>query len=231
MKSTKKETTESSITTSKEDREKQSIIRDKQFETVVISENNGNIQKFRLRKGGRELEYRDVLQLWEKDVEFLDFYILIFRKCGFNSYIWETPPVSTDTANQSFEFVLLNTPIASKSPDPETYKEYFDLKNPNHGVVSFPNLGHDAILVVPSPYKPDANYSGLTKFFQEAPIDQQRALWTVTAHQMKLLLSEKPKWLSVAGGGIAWLHIRLDSSPKYYRYMPYTTWKAPNKAN
>jgi len=30
-----------------------------------------------------------------------------------------------------------------------------------------------------------------------------------------------PTWLSTAGGGVAWLHVRLDTRPKYYRYNPY----------
>lgn len=206
-----------------------SVIRNDRFEASVRSKNKGNLQIFRLKQDNRDLEYRDVLNLWENDPEFLDFYISIFKKCGFNSYIWETPPISTDTISQAFEFVLLNTPISSNRADPDTYKQYYDKNNSNDGVVSFPNLGHDAILVVPSPFRNDANYSGLAEFFRESPLDQQRSLWKVTARQVKLLLSEKPTWVSVAGGGIAWLHLRLDSTPKYYRYEPYTEWKTPNR--
>ncbi|HJK90133.1 MAG TPA: hypothetical protein RMH85_01225 [Polyangiaceae bacterium LLY-WYZ-15_(1-7)] len=28
-------------------------------------------------------------------------------------------------------------------------------------------------------------------------------------------------WVSTSGGGVPWLHLRLDSSPKYYRHRPY----------
>jgi hypothetical protein len=197
------------------------LVRGNGFEAFAESENNGNIQRFRLSEDGRALAYRKVLELWECDQEFVDFYLSIFRKCGFDSYVWETPAVSTDTAERPFEFVLHNTPRASQTPDLDTFAQYFDRNSANHGIVAFPNLGHDAILVVPSPYRDNANYSGLADFFREAPIDQQRALWKVTAQQVKLNLSEKPTWVSVAGGGISWLHIRLDSRPKYYRYMPY----------
>ena len=31
-----------------------------------------------------------------------------------------------------------------------------------------------------------------------------------------------PTWVSTAGGGVAWLHVRLDSAPKYYTHRPYT---------
>jgi hypothetical protein len=34
-------------------------------------------------------------------------------------------------------------------------------------------------------------------------------------------LGEQPLWLSTAGTGIFWLHVRLDSRPKYYTYQPY----------
>jgi hypothetical protein len=34
-------------------------------------------------------------------------------------------------------------------------------------------------------------------------------------------VSAKPVWLSTAGGGVAWLHVRLDDRPKYYAHAPY----------
>ena len=34
-------------------------------------------------------------------------------------------------------------------------------------------------------------------------------------------VNEIPVWLSTAGGGVAWLHVRLDDRPKYYSYAPY----------
>ena len=38
---------------------------------------------------------------------------------------------------------------------------------------------------------------------------------------LQAALSEKPLWLSTAGGGVAWLHLRIDSRPKYYSHRPY----------
>lgn len=198
------------------------FIKGKGFEAVSVSENDGNIQKFRIRKSGSELECRQVFDLWERDQNFTEFYSSIFKKCGFDSYIWEMPPISTNTLAQPFEFVLWNTPVPSAKPDTVTFSKFFDRNANNCGIVSFLNLGHDAMLVVPSPFREGANYSGLAEFFRESPLEQQQALWKVTAHQIKLRLSEENTWLSVAGGGISWLHIRLDSRPKYYRYMPYT---------
>ena len=31
----------------------------------------------------------------------------------------------------------------------------------------------------------------------------------------------EPVWLSTAGAGVPWLHVRLDDRPKYYGFGPY----------
>ena len=37
------------------------------------------------------------------------------------------------------------------------------------------------------------------------------------------LIGDEVKWLSTAGMGVYWLHVRVDSRPKYYRYQGYKT--------
>jgi hypothetical protein len=34
-------------------------------------------------------------------------------------------------------------------------------------------------------------------------------------------VGRQPVWLSTAGAGVAWLHVRLDDRPKYYGHGPY----------
>jgi hypothetical protein len=29
------------------------------------------------------------------------------------------------------------------------------------------------------------------------------------------------RWVSTSGLGVSWLHLRIDSAPKYYNYVPY----------
>ena len=36
---------------------------------------------------------------------------------------------------------------------------------------------------------------------------------------------EETTWLSTSGLGVYWLHVRLDSYPKYYTYRPYKATK------
>ncbi len=93
----------------------------------------------------------------------------------------------------------------------------------SNGVVAFPNLSRDAILVVPCP---DPNsllsaYGHLGPFVRHAPQPQQHALWQRVAETMHQRLGTAPVWLSTAGAGVSWLHVRLDDRPKYYGYEPY----------
>lgn len=192
-----------------------------EYSADVVSSNNGNVRRYTLSKSGAPLNYADVLELWEKENEFLDFFLKIFKQTGFQSYVWETPPLSTGNLWRNFEFVLVSQPKSSARPDTETFKDYFDTSNTLSGVVAFPNLGHDAVLVVPSPYREHDNYSGLAEFFSVAPDHQQYALWKVVSREIRLKLSESNLWVSVAGGGVSWLHVRLDDTPKYYRYTQY----------
>jgi hypothetical protein len=46
-------------------------------------------------------------------------------------------------------------------------------------------------------------------------------LWRATAETLLDRISDTPTWLSTAGLGVIWLHLRLDSRPKYYSYRPY----------
>jgi hypothetical protein len=58
-------------------------------------------------------------------------------------------------------------------------------------------------------------------FLRKGSKDQVRALWRVTADTMLDQISDTPIWLSTAGLGVIWLHLRLDSRPKYYSYRTY----------
>jgi hypothetical protein len=52
-------------------------------------------------------------------------------------------------------------------------------------------------------------------------VAQQRALWQSVGEAMSRRIGARPVWLSTAGAGVAWLHVRLDDRPKYYGYAPY----------
>jgi hypothetical protein len=55
----------------------------------------------------------------------------------------------------------------------------------------------------------------------QAPEPQKHALWMLVGVAMQRRLNNRPVWLSTAGAGVSWLHVRLDDRPKYYGYRPY----------
>jgi hypothetical protein len=66
-------------------------------------------------------------------------------------------------------------------------------------------------------------YPHLARFVRRAPAAQQIELWSHLARALETRLSPARLWVSTAGLGVDWLHVRLDSRPKYYRYAPYAT--------
>jgi len=138
----------------------------------------------------------------------------------------------------------------ASTPDPNVFAEYLSpsLCNNNNnndnnkpeqqqrlppaGCV-FENLGGDAVLVAPTDWElsssSSSTYSGhLANFIRGASDEQIISLWRLVAETLKERLlfktspvNTKPLWFSTAGTGVAWLHFRLDSQPKYYLYQPF----------
>jgi hypothetical protein len=89
------------------------------------------------------------------------------------------------------------------------------------GKGDFGNLGGDALLVVPCPEDSGRDFSHLASFTKTASPSLQQALWTEVGHALESRIGARPIWLSTAGHGVAWLHVRIDSRPKYYSHAPY----------
>lgn len=166
------------------------------------------------------VSYAEVLRRWQSDADFRSFFIGLLADSPFPAFRWETPPITAATASRPFEFVLLDSPELAREPDADAFAEHFREGVPE-GVLEFPNLGKDAIMVVPCPSGPLSAYGHLGVFVRQAPESQKHALWKFVGAAMQRRLSAKPVWLSTAGAGVSWLHVRLDDRPKYYGYAPY----------
>ncbi len=182
---------------------------------------SGQGQKVRFLHGTDPLTFSQVLSHWRSNEQFRSFWINLLAEAPFSAYRWETPALTLATTDQPFECVLLDAPTLDRPADRSTFAQHFQKANPEAGVVSFPNLGRDALLVVPCPRTPADDYSHLAAFTNNAPAKQQHALWQLVGQTTQDQLSQSPLWLNTAGMGVAWLHIRLDCSPKYYAYGPY----------
>jgi hypothetical protein len=165
---------------------------------LFTGDNRDNVQKTRSRRAIRSL----------------------LADAPFSAFRWETPPITRASADLPFEFVLLDSPGLTSQPDPDAFAEHF---RGSADVVSFPNLKNDAILVVPCPLGRISAYGHLAAFVREAPDAQKHLLWqlVLVGELMKRRLGPRPIWLSTAGAGVSWLHVRLDQKPKYYGHGRY----------
>jgi hypothetical protein len=167
------------------------------------------------------VRFSDVLRRWQDDPVFRAFFIALLADAPFPAFRWETPPITAASAGRPFEFVLLDSPELAGQPDPDAFAEHFGSTVESEDVVSFPNLNNDAILVVPCPLGPVSAYGHLAAFVREAPDAQKHALWRLVGELMERRLGPTPVWLSTAGAGVPWLHVRLDQRPKYYGHAQY----------
>jgi hypothetical protein len=157
---------------------------------------------------------------WRDDAEFRSQFNALLTDCPYTAFRWETPRVTVGTVGvQPFEFVLLDSPGLARRSDPGAFAEHF--RDTQAGVVTFRNLGGDAVLIVPCPLVEPSAYGHLAAFVRLAPELQRQAVWQAVGEAMAGRLGPKPVWLSTAGGGVSWLHVRLDDRPKYYGYAPY----------
>ncbi len=191
------------------------------FDAKIQNIENNRVTKYRLTRHDTPLTYSEVLDLWQYDTDFRDYYTQLLASSPFTAYRWETPAVTQNTLANPFEFVLLSSPwFCSRQTDTKAFDSYFT--DGDQGIVSFANLSGDATLIVPSPRTDKDAYGHLAVFIRQAPSSQIDALWRVVGTKVKTVVGDAPMWLSTAGGGVAWLHVRLDSYPKYYGYSPYT---------
>ncbi len=191
--------------------------------SVEIAElNEGRVFHYRLLRDDAPLSWADVVDGWKNNQAFRRFFVATLVEAPFPAYFWETPPVTSATINEGFEFVLVDSQqLVGARPDQRAFANHFASAQSGALVVEFPNLGGDAQLVVPCPREPVSAYAQLSAFARGAPDNQQHQLWAIVGAALQRHLSTRPVWLNTSGLGIYWLHIRLDSVPKYYTHGPY----------
>lgn len=147
------------------------------------------------------------------------------REAPWPALCWECPPVHAAADGRPAAFVLVESPALARSvADPGPFASAFRDRSARP-FVDFPNLGRDARLVAPRPgVAGDATH--LAAFLRSATDAVADQLWRAVAEAVRGARAEgpAPRWLSTAGLGVSWLHVRVDTVPKYYRYR---TWADP----
>ncbi len=193
---------------------------------VLHSESSG-IERYELLAHNAPVSFTEVIQSWIHDEAFRKLFSDTLRNSQWSAFRFETPPVNDSILpKRGFEFVLLDSPALDRPTDSAAFAKH--LAEATSTVVSFANLSGDAQMIVPGPSVPpedyDRTYGHLAEFVRNAPSDQVDLLWQTVGHVLNTKLGAQPRWLSTAGMGVSWLHVRIDSRPKYYGYSRYRQW-------
>lgn len=180
---------------------------------------NARGMRFTINLDSRPATFADVVLGWQTDAAFCKLFNGLLADAPFTAFRWETPAVTTATLSKAFEFVILDSPGLARHPDPNAFDEHFN--DARDEIAVFTNLSKDAILIVPYPIAENVAYGHLAAFVRLAPESQRESLWREVGATMGRRLGDKPVWLSTAGAGVSWLHVRLDDRPKYYGFKPY----------
>lgn len=178
----------------------------------------GTVCLYRLLQDQVPMHFKEVIAGWANNPDFRLFFIKLLQESPFEGFFWEVKPVNTEKLDSVFEFVLIDSPYLSKvRADKSPFHSHLQSEAP---VVTFQNLGKDATLIVPTPAEgcPEDSYAHLARFVRNAPLHQVEALWQQVGEVYSKAIQTQPKWLSTSGLGVYWLHIRIDSYPKYYHY-------------
>ena len=180
---------------------------------------NNQVIQYKIYENDQILSYGQVIDYWIGNANFRNFYTSILNESPFKSYYWENPSLINSELYKSYEFTLTKSQSLDKvNTEPEAFKEHFTDKDK---IVVFPNLRRDATLIVPTPQSSNEYYCHLAKFLKNAPADQIDIFWCMIGKTFHDAIKTERKWLSTAGMGVYWLHARIDSRPKYYRFKAY----------
>lgn len=179
-------------------------------------------QQIKFFIANRQLSYNEVIQGWKNDAAFRDFYVSLLVQAPFQAFFWESPAVTWASINQPYEFVLVDSPsLSTVKPNASPFAKYLEPKNDNASVIVFENLGKDAVLIVPRELTNQTAYTHFAAFVRNAPSVQVYELFQKLGETLEARLGGQALWVSTSGLGVYWLHVRLDSRPKYYSFQPY----------
>lgn len=189
-------------------------------EREVLPEGRG--EKLVILRNGSAASFSEVIAGWQESAECRALFVDALAITRFAAFFWEMPPIVRGRMERAYECVLLPAEaLAGLEPEPHAYAAKF--VTTEETVTTFANLGGDALLVVPRQIGAAEAYAHLAAFVRAAPAAQRHDFLRVLGRAADCELKSRAGriWISTSGLGVAWLHARLDSSPKYYQHPPY----------
>ena len=139
---------------------------------------------------------------------------------GGTAVFFETPKWTKNNLSDLLKFSLTNaSDTFSGEPSIEKFSEHLkDCKSDSKGSISFPNPNKTSRLIIPCPQCLN-KFGHLGHFIKYSDDETWSKLWKKVAEELEKQIKPPSKgvWLSTHGLGVPWLHIRIDTTPKYYK--------------
>ena len=176
--------------------------------------------RFKIEENNKLLSFKEVFEHWKNTPAFIQFYVNALIAFPYEEFFWEHPAVKTAYLDRPYETILLkSSSFKNRKVDERSFKEKIETEAL---IAVFPNLGKNATLVVPTKHHSPAIYKHLGSFLRAASSLQVQAIFQQLGETLLAEITKgKLVWLNTAGLGVIWLHIRLDSRPKYYKVATY----------
>lgn len=183
---------------------------------IFIVEKNKNFHKYSFpgRKWKNLLGKKPIKKL-QRD------FINILKNDSFESYYFESPNINSLETPLEFVLTKSNT-LHKRNVDFRPYKEYMKRKPRNRYSLSFDNLSGDTRLVIPYHKNSNTEYGHIKDYVTHASDEEINDILFRLKEELSKYKIHKKIFLSTHGDGVAWLHFRIESFPKYYNYKPYT---------
>ena len=184
----------------------------------------GLVQHVVIISAGRPLTFAEVMAGWCDSADFRAFFIAELAATPFPAYFWEMPPIRRKQTDSGYEYVAIRSDILAGLPaNSHAFESKFGAGCSARPIASFRNIGGDALLVAPRPIGKRGSYGHLAAFVRTAPEDQRHELLRTLGRALRhtLRICAGGLWTSTSGLGVPWLHLRLDSIPKYYNHRPF----------
>lgn len=201
------------------------------LQEIVGFDNNGRACPARLlhfQQHGENMSVAEVVQAWgDTDFAIVFCDALEAAGSGCQDIFMECTPVCKVCRDQEFACTVVDADATSFSLAYRTtgtsatgFAAHMAGADP---IVAFPNLDRSALLVAPNAGilgSPDWCGS-ILPFLRDASDGLKAALWYSVASRIAnatLHMSEDDQlWVNTDGRGVPWLHVRIDTEPKYYK--------------
>ena len=159
------------------------------------------------------MKWKTVLDNWEKGI------IPQLPKDVKKPFIWRTSCLDSQEKNNfQQEFIAEPFLLTNNQPDSSDFSKHLNSKRnkDEYYAISFKNLSGDTLLIVPKE-RHGKNFSSLYYFMEESSELQQKKFWRRVALEARNQLKYCPHlFISTEGTGVAYVHVRICTYPKYY---------------